>query len=239
MLRLTGTLQNFCTDHQLLLIIYNTLQSYAMQPAAFSWNDWTWLRRCCHCLQKPAIARPGKDHSWLLTKWLIVNGFNKPCFIQHTMQQLVLQSYQLGTVQEQLAFWQKKAKQLALLTRFAAPPLYKNKPAFIQVIHTHINLHIRSLTTSIHSTPPLTSLPLITTGLSVAQLAVFIKLLFDQGIIQHSNQKELLRLAATIFKTSRATAISQESLRNKYYSPDPAAISIVKDYLFGMIKILK
>jgi len=46
------------------------------------------------------------------------------------------------------------------------------------------------------------------------------------------------RIAAT-FQTPKASVISADSLRTKYYSPEKAAMEIVKEYLFKMMRLMK
>ena len=80
---------------------------------------------------------------------------------------------------------------------------------------------------------------LMLTSFSVSQLAVMARLLVDCNIIQHSNQTNLMKRIAGAFKTNKAGQISAESLRVKYYTPEPAAINIIKEYLLQMLNQLK
>ena len=88
------------------------------------------------------------------------------------------------------------------------------------------------------ATAPNVQLP-ISTGISVSQLAVMLRLMIDTGMIQYNNQSELIKKIAGTFQTPKASVISADSLRTKYYSPEKAALEIVKEYLFKMVGLMK
>jgi hypothetical protein len=72
------------------------------------------------------------------------------------------------------------------------------------------------------------------TSLSVPQLALFIKILIDTGVISNKNQTELLRTISKTIRTSRNEIISAESLRNKYYSSDKATTDFIKNVIIDL-----
>lgn len=81
--------------------------------------------------------------------------------------------------------------------------------------------------------------PLIT-SLSVPQLALLIRLMVDAGmLVQGQNISALMSKIATHIQTRKVLHISAESLRVKYYSPEKAAISILRDYMQKMIQLLR
>lgn len=75
-------------------------------------------------------------------------------------------------------------------------------------------------------------------GLSVPQLALLTRLMLDAKIISEANQSALLKKIAAVVSTSRAAALSFESLRINYYTPGTAAKAIVKEYLLQMIRLI-
>jgi hypothetical protein len=77
------------------------------------------------------------------------------------------------------------------------------------------------------------------TPMSVSQLALFIRVMVDSGTIKCSNHSAMLRMIAGSVQTGKAVPISSESLRVKYYTTDPAAISILKDYIIKMMNQLR
>jgi hypothetical protein len=74
------------------------------------------------------------------------------------------------------------------------------------------------------------------TALSVQQLAIFIRAARDTGMLTNKNQTALLKTIAKVFRTPYAETISAESLRIKYYMPEPGATQSVKDLLMEMFK---
>lgn len=75
--------------------------------------------------------------------------------------------------------------------------------------------------------------------LSVPQLALFIRLFIDTGIIKNDNNTALLKYFAAFVSTSKASVISAESLRVNFYSVPAAAKEIVKDRLIQMVNQLR
>ena len=78
----------------------------------------------------------------------------------------------------------------------------------------------------------------IHTTLSVAKLAVLLRLLVVDKIIINRTVAPMLRVAAKIFTTLQTDDISFGSLETKYHAPDKATINSVRDMLFKWINIL-
>ncbi len=86
---------------------------------------------------------------------------------------------------------------------------------------------------------PLQSHPKTMVNLSVPQMALFIKLFIEAGLIKSENHTAFLRHLAGALTTPNTNIISADSLRANFYSPGDAAKKIVKDQLFLMINQLK
>ena len=78
----------------------------------------------------------------------------------------------------------------------------------------------------------------IHTTLSVAKLALIIRLLVIDKIIINRTVAPMLRTAARIFTTLQREDISFGSLETKYHAPDKATVNAVRDMLFKWINIL-
>jgi len=78
----------------------------------------------------------------------------------------------------------------------------------------------------------------IHTTLSVAKLALIIRLLVIDKIIINRTVAPMLRIVAKLFTTLQKEDISFGSLETKYHAPDKATINAVKDILFKWINIL-
>lgn len=78
----------------------------------------------------------------------------------------------------------------------------------------------------------------IHTSLSVAKLAVIIRLMVVDKIIINRTIAPMLRIVTKTFSTLQKDDISIGSLETKYHAPDKATINAVKDMLFKWINIL-
>jgi len=78
----------------------------------------------------------------------------------------------------------------------------------------------------------------IHTSLSVAKLALLIRLLVIDKIIINRTVAPMLRIMTKLFATLQREEISFGSMETKYHAPDKATISAVKDILFKWINIL-
>ncbi|MEJ1934144.1 hypothetical protein WDZ92_28440, partial [Nostoc sp. NIES-2111] len=76
-------------------------------------------------------------------------------------------------------------------------------------------------------------------NLTVAQLALLIRMQIDSGIIQTENITELLRHVSAHAVTTRASSIGVKSLYNNYHQPDRAALQIMMEYNTRTRSILK
>jgi len=73
------------------------------------------------------------------------------------------------------------------------------------------------------------------TELSVSQFAIFLRLVSENGVINHKNTRELLRFYSQHTQTRRVLNISPDSLYLNYYNASDADRQVVKSYI---IKIL-
>ena len=78
----------------------------------------------------------------------------------------------------------------------------------------------------------------IQTALSVARLALLLRLMVIDKIITNRVVAQMLRIVVKLVSTEKVEAISFRSLETKYHNPDRGTISAVKDMLFRWINIL-
>lgn len=79
----------------------------------------------------------------------------------------------------------------------------------------------------------------VQTSLSVAQLALAVKLLIEAKVITNKNAAELMRMVAGSFKTDRQELISEESLRNKSYSFETSTVNRLKDVVIELLNLVR
>ena len=73
-------------------------------------------------------------------------------------------------------------------------------------------------------------------GISVSQLAIFIRAAIDAGIITNENKTAVLKCIVCFMSTTKAETISVESLRKKFYEAERRSKDSVKDLLMEMFK---
>lgn len=105
-------------------------------------------------------------------------------------------------------------------------------------LEEEINYHNKKMTLT-KEPPDLFSVqpekPKIQSGLSVAQLAYFHKLQHDVGMITNRNQRDISRVIAATYQTSKVHEISPESITSKYYNVEETTLQAVKDMLIKML----
>lgn len=107
-----------------------------------------------------------------------------------------------------------------------------------QEVDINININVQDNRKSIESNKSV----VVSTGekikshLSVSQLALFCRLMYDQEAISVVKQTDILKFIANNFQTQNAPEISARSLRSKYYNIDLTTKEAVKDMLNKMIK---
>jgi len=169
-------------------------------------------------------------------------NYNEDNFITYEYEWLKELTKELPTSQEKIAslrFEQKKINQLPLKSNCRYNPVM---PSLKDQINGWIDEEVKFLE-HIHIPEKLGNNlnengDKIHTSLSVAKLAVILRLLVIDKIIINRTVAPMLRVASKIFTTLQADDISFGSLETKYHAPDKAAINAVRDMLFKWINIL-
>jgi hypothetical protein len=76
----------------------------------------------------------------------------------------------------------------------------------------------------------------IETGLSVTQIACFVRLFMDCGVFKNTNVREILTFLAEHIRSKRQENISAESLRLKYYNIEESTRGEVRKVLSQMLE---
>ena len=90
----------------------------------------------------------------------------------------------------------------------------------------------------LHSFRELLAIYKIQFSISVAQIALLIKLFMDAKVILNENVVELLRFISKFIISKRSEVISFDSLRSKYYNMEQSTRNAVKDMLLRMLNII-
>lgn len=168
-------------------------------------------------------------------------NYNEDNFIAYEYECLKELTTEMTSNQEKIAalrFEQKKINQLPLKPNYCYNP---NMPSLKHQINDWIDEEVKFLE---NIQPGKVADKLnenedkIHTSLSVAKLAVLLRLLVIDKIIINRTVAPMLRVAAKIFTTLQTDDISFGSLETKYHAPDKATINAVRDILFKWINIL-
>ncbi|MDB5191486.1 MAG: hypothetical protein JWQ96_1049 [Segetibacter sp.] len=171
-----------------------------------------------------------------------VNSGDMLRFLVKKMEAAILQE---DDMLEQIEEWAMRQKEIALVQEKPGAQLITGSPSLKQLLQDAIASEITLLEkkTERQKNAPLPKLPgddtMLKTQLTVAQLAVLIRLMVDTGIIKCNNQLLFLKMVARSFQTPKKAAISADSLRTKFYTAEANAIDAIKDYLITMMNQLR
>ena len=236
-----------CPELQTIALapVQNFISAQSASPCSFQQLDY--FRSLLSALAATGSAHTAGSANQNIIDTLVRLNFNDAALLQYIMQYLYRQINNTGMHHDQANQWALYEKHFgqvyiggsALLP--GSPSAQASLVSMIQQEIKYLHQQQNTLAAIYGSQPgvPATPKSTILTNLSVSQLAVLIRLLTDCKIIEHSNQAELLRMVAGAFKTTRATHISADSLSSKFYSPDTAAINIIKEHLNQMLTCLR
>jgi hypothetical protein len=175
----------------------------------------------------------------LLMQGFIQISYSPPRFTTHFVDSIASQAKRFGTTQKSLQYLQQEY-QVVLQAQAKNKLALRLKQDVLRAIEHQISLYTTPALPeekSAHSV--MKPQQLLHTPLSVAQLALLLRIMVDAGAIECTNQTLLLKIIANSFTSKRAAVISPASLRVKYYDTDPASVQIVKGYVIRMMNNLQ
>jgi len=228
-----------CTDPFLTNIVLDSIQHLLGAESIVI----TYSRLSYHkMLLKELLSQKVIQSTQSIKEALYYINYNEDNFVTYEYEWLKELTNELPTNQEKivaLRFEQKKINQLSLKSNRCYNP---NMPPLKDQINGWIDEEVKFLENI--QLPEKVGNKLnenedkIHTSLSVAKLAVLLRLLVIDKIIINRTVAPMLRVAAKIFTTLQADDISFGSLETKYHAPDKATINAVRDMLFKWINIL-
>jgi hypothetical protein len=127
----------------------------------------------------------------------------------------------------------------SLAFRHEMPTIKQQAGTWISEELLYLDKQKELMTLSDESQADLSNDEKIQTTLSVAELSLGVKLLLESKMISNKNPSELMRLVARNFKTDRNDDISENSIRNKYYTVESGTLTSVREAMTGLIKLVK
>ena len=243
------SLQQQCNDTVLLNIALSSVENF-LELNVINSSDYPrflYFRGYIEQLEE-MIASSAKTDNLVekLKQLMLCMNYNKFSFVRYLVKTFEAQVNQCTSANEKIEQWFLYRKQLKQLQHLPHYSLFPNSPSLKKMIISHINEEIKFLktqqvnqNTSLSQNDMLCSQERLVTCLSVAQLALFVRLMIDLDILQTKNQSALLRRITTFIRTPKTDLISEESLRSKFYTPQNASAKIIKEYLLKMMNSLR
>jgi hypothetical protein len=173
---------------------------------------------------------------------LYYNNFNSICFVEYEIDLIKAQIENADSDLVSISFLQQQHNFISQLKTKTNTVFENNKPHLKKQIADWITEEIkhiqkkskRASDKDVIIDPELK----IQTSLSVAKLAVLIRLLVVDKIIINRTVAPMLKTVSRLFTTLQKDDISFGSLETKYHAPDKATLNMMKDIMQKWIGIL-
>ena len=177
-----------------------------------------------------------------LRKSLYQLNFNEPSFVDFEFERLHAFTESAQTKAEKIAILRFEQKTIAQYPEKLNTVYDGSMPSLKEQVNGWIEAEIKFLENGNDSDKEQTAQidpgEKINTSLSVAKLALIIRLLVVDKIIINRTVAPMLRVISKMVTTLQKDEISFGSLETKYHAPDKATITAVRDMLFKWINIL-
>lgn len=173
---------------------------------------------------------------------LYYNNFNSICFVEYEIDLISEQAENAESDLAAISFLQQQHSLISQVRAKTATGFEINKPHLKKQITEWITEEIkhiqqkskRASDKNLMIDPELK----IQTSLSVAKLAVLIRLLVVDKIIINRTVAPMLKTVSKLFTTLQKDDISFGSLETKYHAPDKATINMMKEIMQKWVGIL-
>ena len=168
--------------------------------------------------------------------------FNGDDYVAYLFHNFTALTEHLATRREKIAALRFEQKTINQLRTKLNTILNSNMPSLKEQVNQWIEEEIKFLESDI-TNAAITKTEnetddKIHTSLSVAKLALLLRLMVIEKVIVNRVVAQVLRITARTVTTLQAENIAFGSLETKYHNPDRGTISAVKDMLFRWINIL-
>ena len=212
---------------------------------SFSWRQWSYMLSLNSEIKN--IYETGRQYEIdALLDFFIRTNFNEPALVEHLLETIRQEIIQVENRDQQVKLWNFYKNKYLFSVSPKKEGLHRRLPSLKNMMISMLKEEIKytigqwsAVNQAVDKRPAMFVPPeIIKTNLSVEALGLFISLLQDAEVIKYKNKKQLVSRIAAACHTLNTTTISPESLLNKSYKPGLAAIKMVKDYLYEMIKAL-
>ncbi len=205
---------------------------------SISFRQWVYWQKVLARLREIGSVPENEREGWLV-QWLLMLNCNSITLPAEIINLYAREAAKQDSLEEQLEYWQAVSRPVGRLLLIPGMHLHPDAPDSIGILSGFIQQEISLLEKKLLTAPAISANPPLKTNLSVAQLGLFYRLQVDANMLDNSNKTALIKTVSDGYRTARSHTISKEKLYNKFYSSDPASVSIMKTYLVNMLNLLK
>jgi hypothetical protein len=168
---------------------------------------------------------------------LLSENCNDPVFIAQAFDCWVNMAQHTQSITEAMEYWLQMEQQILIWQQEQKPPLYPHKQgcgAALQALVAKEKEKLQLWRQSFVAAENEGKTHRLNTRLTLSELAIVVRLLQETGVLQHRVMMDYFRCWAQWVQTGTDKPISAESLKSRYYQPEPTALRKVKDLLLEM-----
>lgn len=170
------------------------------------------------------------------------NNFNSECFVNYEIELIKSKLDKLKSCSEAIQFLKTELNRISQLKLKPSVSYDLQHPSIKKQLYDWITEEVKQAEFKDRKTNGKDLLidpeSKIQTSLSVAKLAVLIRLLVVDKIIINKSVAPMLRTITKLFTTLQKDEISFGSLETKYHAPDKATLNTMKEMLVKWVNIL-
>lgn len=240
-------LEKFELDEKLIKIICDPFEDYLSVEKNINYRNLAYLKELQQALIYFIRKNKIENANDQVCQLLLYRNFNSLRFYNYYINQLEERTRSFNTIPEQIEFYSLKIKLInqlqlksGLIFKPGLPSIRDQIGSWICEELYFLEKRQRLLFQSpVQKNEEQSNDPKVQTSLSVAHLALAVKLLVESKVITNKNSSELLRMVARNFKTDRQELISEDSLRNKSYNFESATVDRLKDEIIGLMNLVR
>lgn len=230
-------------NQQIIESVFSILE-YFIQPAG---HDRTtlyqlkYLKTLVETILNVNIELAKNSNFSTVFELLISLKFNDERFLQLVMKKLKESISLVESEDEKFKLLKELYKDISQILEYNLKPLHPDQITAKEIILDWLSQEIYFNESCIpkKENAPATSSAKINTSLSVPVLALYIRLLKEEGIITNNNHSELFRVVSSTFTTGRNADVAHSHLHSKFYAIEESARRKVFDQLMSMAHLCK
>lgn len=175
------------------------------------------------------------DRNSIITDSLLYLNFNFPGFLVWYREEINRKISTLTTREERLLFLIEELVRIKTSPVMLSVACELSLPPLAELLENCLNELIKKESGRYFPRGPGDSEKKLGLSLSVTQLSLFIRLLYEEGFFTLKNITAILRFTAKHFTTKRQEHISAVNMGRTYYGTDQFTAAAVKDLLLRML----